>query len=276
MPRPHGPDRAPLFGDDIAARYDAWAESPAGALARRLQRRLLFSLLDPKWGESVLDVGCGTGDTLQQLADAGVRVTGIDDSPAMLRVARQKLGRVPLLLGDAAALPFADASFDVAIMNTTLEFLPAPLAAVHELTRVARRRVYIGVLNRWSVLGAHRRLSTRWQPSIYSQARFYPFYEIFKLLAQAGVARVRWAGVPYLPTAVSRRRLGQHLASGLSGWPNPFAAYLGFAADIERLETVRTPIDQRLRVVATPEAAIAHAGLGRIAEPPRRVAAGGR
>jgi SAM-dependent methyltransferase len=255
-----GPDPR-IFGAEVAVRYDRWLETPAGALAGQLQHRLLLRLLDPKWGESVLDVGCGTGETLRRLSDAGLRVVGLDGSEAMLAVARQKLGSVPLFAGDAASLPFDDASFDAAILNTTLEFVDDPLAAIRELTRVARRRVYVGVLNRWSLLAVRRRVEARWRPTVYGGARFYPFHEILALLAAAGATRWRWGAVPFVSNRLSSFATVQRLAAGVSGAPNPFAAYLGFSADVEKLEVVTRRLETRIRVVAPPEAAIARSGV---------------
>jgi SAM-dependent methyltransferase len=249
------------FGHDEARRYDGWLETPAGALAGELQHGLLLRLLDPKWGESVLDVGCGTGETLRRLSDAGLRVVGLDRSEAMLAVAREKLGSVPLFAGDATSLPFDDASFDAAILNTTLEFVDNPLAAIRELTRVTRRRVYVGVLNRWSLLAVRRRVEARWRPSVYGDARFFPFHEVLTMLASAGAARWRWGAVPYVSNRLSSLSSVQRLAAGLSGAPNPFAAYLGFSADVEKLELVTRRLETRLRVVAPPEAAIARSGV---------------
>lgn len=249
------------FGAEVAAAYDRWLETPAGALAERLQHRLLLRLLDPKWGESVLDVGCGTGETLRRLSDAGLRVTGLDGSEAMLAVARRKLGSVPLFAGDATSLPFDDASFDAAILNTTLEFVDDPLAAIREVTRIARRRVYVGVLNRWSLLALRRRVEARWHPSVYRDARFFPFHEIIAMLASAGAARWHWGAVPYLPGSLCSRSIVQRFAAGVSGAPNPFAAYLGFSADVEKLEFVTRRLETRIRVVAPPEAAIARSGV---------------
>jgi SAM-dependent methyltransferase len=256
----HGQERG-AFGPEVASRYDVWLDTPAGALAEQLQHRLLLRLLDPKWGESVLDVGCGTGETLRRLSDAGLRVVGLDGSEAMLAVARQKLGSVPLFAGDATSLPFDDASFDAAILNTTLEFVDDPLAAIRELTRVTRRRVYVGVLNRWSLLAVRRRVEARWRPSIYADARFFPFHEIIAMLASAGAARWRWGAVPWVPNRLSSRSSVQRLAAGVSGAPNPFAAYLGFSADVEKLELVTRRLETRIRVVAPPEAAIARSGV---------------
>ena len=64
-------------------------------------------------GESVLEVGCGTGEMLVHLARAcgeGGRAVGVDLSPQMLARARRKLpARVPVLLAEAERLPFARA-----------------------------------------------------------------------------------------------------------------------------------------------------------------------
>lgn len=253
----------PFLDEGVASAYARWHEGPSGAVAQRLQHQLLLQLLDPKWGETVLDVGCGTGETLQRLADAGLRVTGVDRSPAMLARARRRLGRVPLLLGDAAALPFADASFDLVILNTTLEFLERPEAAVAELVRVARGRIYVGVLNRWSALAARLRWTAWWRGGLYRHARFCPLHEVLGLLAAGGTARRRWGGVAYVPEVLCGRAAARRLASGMAGWPNPFAGYLGFAADVERLELVRQPSRPPIEVVPAPEAAIARVGIRR-------------
>ena len=259
-PPPHG-ERNGLFGEDTALGYDRWFETPAGSLAKHLQTRLLLSLLDPQWGESALDVGCGTGEAMHVLADAGARVTGVDHSPAMLRVAAGKLSGVRLICGNACALPFPDASFDVAIMNTTLEFLPHPATALAELVRVARRRVYVGVLNRWSVLGVRRRLEAHRTPTVYRGACFYPLPELIRLLARAGTVRWRWAGVPHFPNRLCRRSVVRRLAGSVAGWPNPFASYLGCAADIERVRLIRSVPSRRFRALPAADTAIARVGI---------------
>jgi len=84
----------------------------------------------------LLDVACGTGRTLHQLARAlpGVRLWGVDLSPAYVRTARRRLAHVDeltLAVENAEALPFADGAFDVA----TSVYL------FHELPRNARRNV---------------------------------------------------------------------------------------------------------------------------------------
>ncbi len=80
--------RADLF-DRIADYYDVLHEDVDYAAECRLLERV-FSRFLPRPATSVLDLGCGTGSHALRLADRGIRVTGIDASAGMLRVARAK------------------------------------------------------------------------------------------------------------------------------------------------------------------------------------------
>lgn len=92
--------------------------------------------------ERVLDVGCGTGNLALCLTqNPGIRaVDGIDLSPRYVEHARRRNhdDRVRFQVGDACALPFPDASFDLALSMLTLSFIPEPGRAVREMRRVAR------------------------------------------------------------------------------------------------------------------------------------------
>lgn len=92
-------------------------------------------------GMEVLDVGCGTGIQLATYEQAGCRVTGIDASPAMLEVARRRLGRgASLTVGDAAHMPYPDRAFDLVLAATVLHEMPPVVrtAALAEMKRVLR------------------------------------------------------------------------------------------------------------------------------------------
>ena len=87
----------------------------------------------------VLEVAIGTGLNLPQYP-ADATVTGIELSPAMLAIAKQRaagLGRdVGLHTGDAEALPFDDAAFDTVVCALSLCTIPDPAAAIGEMNRV--------------------------------------------------------------------------------------------------------------------------------------------
>jgi ubiquinone/menaquinone biosynthesis C-methylase UbiE len=91
-------------------------------------------------GMRVLDVGCGTGMYLDAYTAAGAVGTGIDRSPAMLAVARERLGgRASLELADATNMPFSDDSFDVVVASLLLHELDLATGTMilDEMARVA-------------------------------------------------------------------------------------------------------------------------------------------
>jgi ubiquinone/menaquinone biosynthesis C-methylase UbiE len=89
----------------------------------------------------VLEVAIGTGRNLP-FYPAGVQITGVELSPVMLAIARQRAGdlgiEVDLREGDAEALPFADNSFDTAVCVLSLCTIPDPAQAVGEMARVLK------------------------------------------------------------------------------------------------------------------------------------------
>jgi arsenite methyltransferase len=108
------------------------------------RRRLVREALAAAPGERVLDVGCGPGFHLVELAEqvgpTGA-VTGIDASPQTLALARRRTqgrGNVTLHQADATALPVPDAGFDAALSVQVLEYVADPDAALAELHRALR------------------------------------------------------------------------------------------------------------------------------------------
>jgi demethylmenaquinone methyltransferase/2-methoxy-6-polyprenyl-1,4-benzoquinol methylase len=123
--------------------------APLGPRYDRLGALLSFGQ-DPRWrramvshippdGGSVLDVATGTGLVAERLLAHGHRVTGLDQSPDMLAMARSRFGdRIELVEASATAIPFADASFDHLTFTYLLRYVDDPAATLAELGRVVR------------------------------------------------------------------------------------------------------------------------------------------
>jgi SAM-dependent methyltransferase len=103
-------------------------------LGSKIRNDMLRRFLAPRFGETVVDLGCGSGRALLWNRDLGASMTGIDIAPFFSHEARE---RTDLLLGDLRKLPFADATFDKAWSLDVLEHL-SPEALKGMLREAAR------------------------------------------------------------------------------------------------------------------------------------------
>jgi demethylmenaquinone methyltransferase / 2-methoxy-6-polyprenyl-1,4-benzoquinol methylase len=125
----------------IAPRYDLMNDLQSGGLHRYWKTRAV-ALARPEPGDRALDMCCGTGDLARALARRGVKVVGLDFSPAMLQFARAKAEKAGLALafvcGDAQQLPFPDNSFEIVTVGYGLRNLAVWETGLREMARVAR------------------------------------------------------------------------------------------------------------------------------------------
>jgi SAM-dependent methyltransferase len=126
----------------------------AGAYERIAERLApihdeLVARLRPVPGERWLDLGTGTGEVALRAARAGAEVTALDVAPRLLAEARRKAAAEGLEIrfdeGDAQALPYADAGFDVVSSNFGVVFGPDQEAVARELGRVCRPGGRVGL-----------------------------------------------------------------------------------------------------------------------------------
>lgn len=129
-------DVAGMF-DSIARRYDLMND--VAALGQvRMWREAMVDSLDIGDGDRVLDLAAGTGTSAAAIARAGAKVVAADFSLGMMTEGRRRGAPVPFVGADAQQLPFADDSFDAAVISFGLRNVHDPRRALTEMTRVVR------------------------------------------------------------------------------------------------------------------------------------------
>ena len=214
-----------------AAAYDAWYRTPRGGWIGEVEYRLLHRMLAPAPGDSLLDVGCGTGYFTRRFAqDAGLRVTGLDPDCGWLDYARAHGGpNEAYVAGDARKLPFPDASFDSVVSVTALCFIQDQRRALQQLLRVARKRIALGLLNRNSLL--YRQKGRDGGTGAYHGAHWHTLREVHDLLRGLEARDVLVRTAVFVPSAGAIARVIEQLAPNALPWGafiavagSPFAA----------------------------------------------------
>lgn len=135
---PHNEKAATTWGSP-GRHYDRISEVIADALEHVVFR------IDPRPGEKFLDVATGTGWTARRLAARGAQVIGIDLGAGVIEAAQALAPAIEFRVGDAEALPFADASFDGVTSTFGVMFAARPEEAARELARVCRKGGRLGM-----------------------------------------------------------------------------------------------------------------------------------
>ncbi|MDR2857981.1 MAG: metalloregulator ArsR/SmtB family transcription factor [Novosphingobium sp.] len=150
---------------------------------------------------ALLDVGTGTGRMAELFAPRADRITGLDKSPEMLRIARARLQKLPaeqveLVQGDFLTLPFADASFDTVLFHQVLHYAQEPEGVLAEAARVTRPGGRIAVVD----FAAHDHEELRER---HAHARLgFSDEQMLALLSEAGFASAPSIALPGMPLTV--------------------------------------------------------------------------
>ena len=181
--------------------FDDWltdrvARRPTGRRAREVygaeenhdfaRRAILRELaLGPE--DRLLEIGCGGGLLLRDAAATGAAATGLDHSPEMVALARERAPKADVVLGEAEELPFPPASFTAVAMSIVLLFLPAPHRVLRECHRVllpgGRLAIY--------TIGPELRGTGAAPEPVASRGHFYEDHELADLAQGAGFTGVR-------------------------------------------------------------------------------------
>lgn len=138
--------------EELKERHAAmWGSAPfeniAGTLAD--MHANVVAAMEGEAGKRWLDVGCGTGELAFMAVATGARVTGSDLAPNLVETARRQAGErgldVAFEVGDAEALPYDDASFDIVTSSIGAIFAPDHEAVASQLARVCRSGGRLGM-----------------------------------------------------------------------------------------------------------------------------------
>jgi SAM-dependent methyltransferase len=116
-------------------RWIVWARQPGHDSYWRYHRDQFLELLPPP-GRRTVDIGCGEGRLTRHLKELGHRIIGIDASLSLVDAARTFDNSMDIRVADATALPFDDASADLAVAFMSLHDIDAMPLAVREIARV--------------------------------------------------------------------------------------------------------------------------------------------
>lgn len=103
----------------------------------------LLKFLNPKPGEAILDLGCGTGQLTEKIAQAGAEVMGIDHAPTMIEKARQNYPHIRFDVGDARNFQ-VDKPLDAVFSNAVLHWMKeadSAIASIHQSLKPGGRFV---------------------------------------------------------------------------------------------------------------------------------------
>ncbi|HZV78463.1 MAG TPA: methyltransferase domain-containing protein [Candidatus Binatus sp.] len=145
-----------LFAD--AQAYQDFMGRWSAVLAERF---LDFAGLDD--GDRVLDIGTGTGALIAAISRRAPRasIAGIDPSPEYIAFASARVPNASLQVGDAQSLPLKDATFDRALCQLVLNFIPDIVRAIAEMRRVTRSGGTVAAAN-WDLESGMGMLTEFW------------------------------------------------------------------------------------------------------------------
>jgi len=226
----------------------------------------LLGMLAPRAGESILDVGCGTGQLTAEIARAGAAVVGIDRSPAMIEEARKNFPEVRFHVEDVRALPY-DGEFDAVFSNAVLHWVQPAEAAVAAMARALKPggRLVAELGGRGNVAETIRAAEEAWKSVADGPPPSHPWYypgvgDYASLLERHGM-EVTFALLFDRPTPLEGgaqglerwyEMFGSHWTAALA--PEKRVAFLRAAEEIASVKLLRdggwTADYRRLRVTA--------------------------
>ena len=150
-----------------------------------------FAKFSESRGKRILEIGVGMGSDYLEWLKAGAEATGIDISEASINRARERCERhglrADLRVADAEDLPFADASFDIAVAMFVMSVVPDPQRVLDQMRRVVKRGGRIVTVNHFRAEAGFRRGIERWLAQYGGKLGWHPEFAIEGVLGQPGL-----------------------------------------------------------------------------------------
>jgi trans-aconitate methyltransferase len=201
----------------------------------------VVELLDPKRGERILDLGCGSGQLTARIAEAGAMVEGIDQSPDMIAQARKNYPAIDFRVADATSFA-VDTPVEAVFSNAVLHWVKNASAAIdciHRALQPGGRFVMEmgGKGNTKALLGAVQQVAGE-----LDLPWFYPTIGEYAALLEHAGFEVRYATLFDRPTMVEGE-------NGLDDWLVMFGGRMFSNINEERKREIRLKVADKLRPV---------------------------
>lgn len=221
-----------VFDFNDAMNCEKWFLNSQNRAIADSQYHLMLDMLKAHPGQSVLDIGCGLGTGVAFCHENGLQATGIDPSPYMLDIAEKNLGHwAELHRGKAEDLPFDDNSFNYASLITCLEFVDDPRKAVEEACRVAKDKIFIGIINHYALTRVKIRIKGLFTDTVYNHAHFFSIWDLKNLIFDLlGDVPIQWRSIPIRPLPMGIIRKNLHKLHFVDRFP--FGAYIVMAVTL--------------------------------------------
>lgn len=180
-----------------------------------LYQQQLVEIIDQQFadlhGKHILEVGCGKGNEIVQLAKRGAACVGLDFSESAMGLMQHRLAKeslvMPLVRGDARCLPFQAGTFDLVYSQGVLEHFTQPNEILQEQYRILREGaiIVVEVPNKWTLYTIYKRIlmaANKWLPGWETQ---YSPRELKSLLEQNGFRILDCGGWDFLVLKIWRK-----------------------------------------------------------------------
>lgn len=226
------------FGGDIGL----WQRKIAEGLEGTSRRLAVFEALAINSGQAVLDLGCGGGHLVRDIAlavgDSG-RAVGLDASKEQIAAARSlctDIAQVELIEGDATNLPFENASFDCLASIQMLEYVPDVDAVISEARRVLRpgsKAALVSVLwDHWRFHGAEPDLNDK----MHEVFRKHCFHQMLPMEIPTKLEAAGFDGIAQKPIAFMNNTMHEN---AFSLWAAKLVAAFAIGKGIDEKEAAK-------------------------------------